>query len=243
MRPIGTLLLLIKACEAVFAQPGSAPAKKINTHWDKPAPVSKVFQESKGACAAQGSGGDTATNLRKNRTDLLPAPHDVTWAAINSLRFPAADRSRLSWTSAQLKQIQPFEGVALRVVAYLSHQVKVETEGSGEATNCDSIEPTEVDWHIYLTEKPKQPIGKAVIIETTPRVRAAHHWDNKVLARWVDTNQPVRVSGFLMLDPEHRDVVGTERSTVWEIHPITKIEVCKTATCQESEWADLDTVH
>ena len=222
---------------------GSAPSTTIDSSWEKPAPVSKSFEGSEGTCADQGDGGDTATNLRKNRIDPLPTVHDVTWAAINSLAFPAAKPSRLSWTPAQLAQIKPVEGVALRVVAFLSHQVKVETEGKGESTNCHFTQPEDVDWHIYLTEHPNEPIAKAVIVETTPRARAGHTWDPKVLGRWVNKDTPVRISGFLMLDPEHRDMIGSARSTVWEIHPIMKIEVCNSSSCGESDWADLDSVH
>jgi hypothetical protein len=221
---------------------GSAPATAIDKSWEKPDPVSKSFEGSEGACADKGDGGDSATNLRKNRVDPLPAAHDVAWSAINSLAFPAAKPSRLSWTPAQLAQIKPFEGVSLRVVAFLSHQVKVETEGRGESTNCHFTQPEDVDWHVYLTEHPNEPIAKAVIIETTPRIRVGHKWDPKVLERWVNKDTPVRVSGFLMLDPEHRDMIGSARSTVWELHPVMKIEVCKSTSCTESEWADLDTV-
>jgi len=38
-----------------------------------------------------------------------------------------------------------------------------------------------------------------------------------------------------MLDPEHRNMVGKYRGTIWEIHPITKIEVFK-----DGQWVDLD---
>jgi len=48
--------------------------------------------------------------------------------------------------------------------------------------------------------------------------------------------QPVRMSGWLMLDPEHQDMINSGlRSTLWEIHPITKIEVFK-----DGQWVDLD---
>src|SRR5579872_941314 len=105
---------------------GGAAASEIDGSWDKPAPVKKTFTGSEGACPDKGDGGDTATNLRKNRVDPLPAPHDVTWAAINTLTYPAAKPSRLSWTPSELAQIKPYEGVALRVVGFLSQQVKVE---------------------------------------------------------------------------------------------------------------------
>ncbi len=225
---------------------GTAPegiATVISSSWSKPAPVSKAFEGSEGTCADSGDGGDTATNLRKNRIDPLPATHDVTWSAINTLAYPAAKPSRLNWTPGQLAQIEPFEGAPLRVVAYLSHQVKVETEGKGESTNCHFTQPEDVDWHIYLTEHPNEPISKAVIVETTPRIRAGHNWDPAQLQKWVNQDKPVRITGFLMLDPEHRDVVGTQRGTVWEIHPIMKIELCDSSVCAEGDWKDLDTVH
>jgi hypothetical protein len=35
----------------------------------------------------------------------------------------------------------------------------------------------------------------------------------------------VRISGWLMMDPEHPDQIGNTRGTIWEIHPIMQIEV------------------
>jgi hypothetical protein len=42
-----------------------------------------------------------------------------------------------------------------------------------------------------------------------------------------DSPDPVRISGWLLLDPVHKGHLGVYRSTLWEIHPITKIEVFK----------------
>jgi hypothetical protein len=58
---------------------------------------------------------------------------------------------------------------------------------------------------------------------------------NRRLARWVNTDLPVRISGWLLLDPEHRAHLGKYRSTLWEIHPITRIEVF-----DGKNWIDLD---
>ena len=39
-----------------------------------------------------------------------------------------------------------------------------------------------------------------------------------------------------MVDPEHQDMINSGlRSTLWEIHPITKIEVFK-----DGQWVNLD---
>jgi len=45
----------------------------------------------------------------------------------------------------------------------------------------------------------------------------------------------VRISGWLMLDPEHRNHLNKYRGTLWEVHPITRIEVQ-----QDSTWVLLD---
>jgi hypothetical protein len=45
----------------------------------------------------------------------------------------------------------------------------------------------------------------------------------------------VRISGWLVYDFEHFGVIGTRRATVWEVHPITVIEVQ-----QNGQWIDLD---
>ena len=36
---------------------------------------------------------------------------------------------------------------------------------------------------------------------------------------------PVRISGWTMLDPEHPDQVGKTRGTIWEIHPVMRLDV------------------
>lgn len=87
----------------------------------------------------------------------------------------------------------------------------------------------------------------AIVVETTPRIRQQHsNWTANRLKPWTFmigssentgyNEQPVRISGWLMVDPEHQDMINKGlRSTQWEIHPITKIEVLK-----DGQWVDLD---
>lgn len=88
-----------------------------------------------------------------------------------------------------------------------------------------------------LTADPGEGESVAIIVETTPRIRALHpKWTVQNLKPWTGTGQEVRISGWLMLDPEHEDMIHEGlRSTLWEIHPITKIEVLK-----NGQWVDLD---
>jgi hypothetical protein len=62
-------------------------------------------------------------------------------------------------------------------------------------------------------------------VETTPRTRPQHTWTTNMLTALVDSTTPVLISGWLMYDSEHIGAIGTQRAAVWEVHPITKIEV------------------
>jgi hypothetical protein len=98
-----------------------------------------------------------------------------------------------------------------------------------------------------LTDDVGQGENVAIIVETTPRVRRQHtQWTTARLKPWTAhigskanasyNQQPVRISGWLMLDPEHQDMIDEGlRSTLWELHPITKIEVW-----DDGQWVDLD---
>jgi hypothetical protein len=231
---------------------GNAPAKAVSSDWDKPAPQDNTFHSAEGDCGETGDGGDTDTNKRKNRIDVPSAYHPVTWDAINTLAYPhGAPKSRMDWTPDQLGQILTFEGAALSVEGYL-YKVKVESTSpsaatGGESTNCHARLANDVDWHMPLTAHVGEGQDVAIVVETTPRVRQGHpNWTTARLKPWTGhvgsqansnyNQQKVRISGWLMLDPEHQDMInGGLRSTLWEIHPITRIEVWN-----NNQWVDLD---
>jgi hypothetical protein len=232
--------------------PEGASTTTISPDWDKPAPQVASFASDEGTCGETGDGGDTDTNRRKNRTDVPPSYHAVTWNAINTLDYAKhAPKSRMDWTSAQLATVTPVEGAEITVEGYL-YTVKVESSSAsspsgGESTNCHAHLANDVDWHMPLTANLGDGEDVAIIVETTPRVRRQHaQWTTAHLKPWTShigrtanasyNKQKVRISGWLMLDPEHQNMI-TEglRSTLWEIHPITKIEVWN-----NSQWVDLD---
>jgi hypothetical protein len=230
--------------------PPGTPADSVSADWDKPDPQDSVFHGQEGDCAETGDGGDSDTNARKNRTDVPSTYHPVTWNAINSLQVPRAKRSRMDWTQAQLDVIAPFEGAAVTVQGFLI-KVKPETSSAsshgGETTNCHAHLAPDVDWHMPLTANLREQQDVAIVVETTPRIRQQHsNWTVDRLKPWTFmigssentsyNEQPVRISGWLMVDPEHQDMINSGlRSTLWEIHPITKIEVLK-----DGQWVDLD---
>ena len=51
----------------------------------------------------------------------------------------------------------------------------------------------------------------------------------------MDSSTLVRISGWLMYDFEHVGAIGTQRAAVWEVHPVTRIQVQRSG-----QWIDLD---
>lgn len=211
----------------------STAASAISPDWDKPDPVAGDFQSEDGTCGPAGNGADTPTNLRKNRTDVPNSYHEVSFNVVATLPYPSpAPTQRIKWSSQQLDEIRPYEGVAVSVVGYIA-AVKVEGK---ESTNCGWTKPSEVDWHVPLVGQAGQGEPNAIVVETTPRIRFFHpKWTVAVLKQYQANQTPVRISGWLMFDPDHPKHLGKYRTTLWEVHPITKIEASV-----NGQWVDLD---
>jgi hypothetical protein len=230
-------------------RPGS-PTWEVQPAWPAPDPQTSTVSTSVGACPAGGlaHGGaearDTFTNARKNRVDVPREVHPVSFAGMVGLWSPAEHhRFFPSFSAARRDSLRSFAGRGVRVEGYLAD---VTPEGK-EQTNCGAKGPAEVDWHMYLVEHRGDSVRRSVIVEAGPRVRPAHPaWTLKGLQALLRTDR-VRISGWLLFDPEHFDAVdgyvtaqGTPakkpwRATLWEVHPVTKIEVCRTG-----RWTDLD---
>jgi len=207
-------------------------------------------------CAAAGAGGDSATNSWKNRSDSAASYHPVSWAALAALPFPHNRlKHRADWSAGALDSLARFEGLPVSVEGFLSG-VKQELPGKkngvqqpGETTNCGAFLAGQVDWHIYLTQAPAQPHYLAIVVEATPRVRPQHPgWTLARVKAVSNAGDSVRISGWLMFDPEHWDqmyrydvtnpaTASKYRFTLWEIHPVTRIEVRR-----QGAWLSLDSL-
>jgi hypothetical protein len=202
------------------------PTDAISDQWGKGKPNKITFHGKEGDCAFNGNGFDPDQYALKNRTDAPDSYHWVTWSAIDTLKVPEhAPMHRKDWTAAQLAVIEPFESIP-------------QNGGSGEGTNCKFNQTGDVDTHIAVVEKAGDGEADSIVVEFTPRFLKKHpNWTRAKLAPWLDSENPVRVSGWLMLDPDHAAHLGKYRDTLWEIHPITKFEVFK-----DGKFVDLDDV-
>lgn len=185
----------------------------------KPTPVDSAF----GDCGPAGSQPDYVLNAKKNRVDE-GTWRDTPLSVIARLPWPreAALRFRNQWTSGEQRAVARYEGAPVRVEGYL---LGVRLEGR-EPPNCYSNEPGERDFHLWLGENADASRKDAIVVEITPRVRVSHRaWTGKRLRAVVRSRERVRVSGWLMLDQMHPELVGGNRRTLWEVHPILAIDV------------------
>src|ERR1700687_5600393 len=195
----------------------------------KPKPLLRSFN----GCPPEGDGGDPDLNRLKNRVDdgqYVAAPFE----AVVQLDWPKTieRRRRADWTADDNAIVSKYEGIPVSIEGYVAG---ARQEGP-ESPNCHGADPLFKDFHVWLTKNPAEDRTQSIVVEMTPALRAQHHnWTTLLLGRIVRDKDSVRVSGWLMLDPEHPDQVGKTRGTIWEIHPIMRFEVE-----EHGRWVALD---
>jgi hypothetical protein len=195
----------------------------------KPQPVNAAFR----GCPPEGDGGDPALNRLKNRIDegnYMTTAFD----AIAQLQWPKAveRRNRAKWSASDRDAVARYEGIPVSVEGYLAAS---RLEGP-ESPNCHGADAEFRDFHIWLTKTAGDDRQGSIVVETTPPVRDKHpNWRTDLLGQIARKDQRVRISGWLLLDPEHPDQVGKTRGTIWEVHPVMKIEVL-----DGDSWTNID---
>lgn len=195
----------------------------------KPTPVSPGFE----GCPPEGDGGDRELNRLKNRVDSA-AWKSTPFETMLGLSWPpsVSRRARAEWSARDSIAIARHEGLPVTVEGYF---VGAKQEGP-ESPNCHGADRTFRDWHIWLAETPGKDRRRSIVVETTPAVRATHpDWSIATIHKLVRDSTPVRVSGWLLFDQEHPEQLGRTRGTLWEIHPVMRIEIK-----QSGRWKVLD---
>jgi hypothetical protein len=183
-------------------------------------------------CPDQGSATSNdkkILNKLKNRIKPPPSPTKMTSAEINAL--PTKEKAK----------VNTLQNRGVVVEGFL---VAAKQQGA-ESTNCGEG-GANADYHLWLVDSEDQvdltdndtiraSKGISTVIEITPRWRKVNPgWSLKTLNRLIKQKAKFRVTGWLMLDPEHPDQIGQTRGSIWEIHPITKIEVLN-----GSKWVEI----
>lgn len=221
------------------------PASSILTTWEKPRPIGETFVTSTGRrCKAEGAdGGDWRTNFRKNRADAPSSSHAVIWDALadtSALPFARGglSRNRKDWTAEEAADVARYEGIPITVTGFI---VVIKPQSSNtEDTNCSFTGEANTDWHVAFHGSPNGIERTSVVIEPTPRWKKRHpNWRRPNLRSYEADRRAdgdsVRITGFLFYDPSHANHLKTLRISMWEIHPITRIEIFRTGV-----WVNID---
>lgn len=174
-------------------------------------------------CPPWGHGGDPQATLLKDRIDRPPHPRLFTATQFLKLRWPGVvSRKALPmarWSRRDRQVAFRHEGMGATLEGYL---IGLDV-GASEPCNCGG--KGGYDWHLWIAPSYKSSRKAAIITETTPRVRAREKdfpW--KTLAVLAAEAKKVRVTGWIFLDNDHQ-LHETDRRTLWEIHPITRVDV------------------
>jgi hypothetical protein len=222
---VGTILLVMTSSSTSYA----SHKHHHRRHRQHPSIViphrPRLKEEWYKGCPPWGSHGpDVLQDLLRNRIGrashpraipfhkfaALPWPRDVTLKHIPTARWSRKDR----------RKIYRYLGEAVSVVGYLTDVYL----GPPEPANCNG--KAGYDWHLQLGSSPHTALGDTVVTEATPRVRAREHGFR--LQRMLLLHQhhaKVRITGWLFLDSGHAHDIENSRITLWEVHPVTRVDV------------------
>src|SRR5439155_6871821 len=137
---------------------------------------------------------------------------------------------RERWPNSLLEETASWENRGASVEGYLQ---RLKLMGP-ESCNCRSEERR--DYHLWLGSSPDTDRTGSIVCEVSPRTMPHHaSWRLRILGRLAQDKARVRISGWLMWDPDHPAELGKTRGTLWEIHPVHRIEVYS-----GGRWKDLD---
>jgi len=181
-------------------------------------------------------------NKKKNRIDESSKYQLIGIERLKQLQWPrsVSNRKRTDWTDEETKVVSQDEGIPVVVQGYLvqthsEHGVDGAERQEPESCNCGRSELTYADFKLWIVDVPDGTKLNSVVAEITPRIRKNHtQWTIRNFGYIARDRLVVRVYGWLLLDQYEVAEIGSARSTLWEIHPVTEIEVR-----QDGKWKTL----
>jgi len=226
------MLLVLSLLLAVIFSPFSPTAYAAKK---KTAPCVKTLAK----CPDKGCGGDPELNKQKSRKDSPSPAEDSTIAKIIGLNKTSPNSWKRSNDRQDLTKLG--EGTGVVVTGYLIH---AKLTGAPESCNCFLTGLANNDFHLNIVPAKTSTMKQSLVIEMSP-VSRNPNWKLPSLQALADTKTYVRVTGWQLLDTQHIHFQSMPRATAWEIHPVTKFEVCqgtKTECDAGNKWKALETL-
>jgi len=189
------------------------------------------------SCPPEGKGGDPLANLQKNR-DTAPTSFEEMDVPQFLARYTPdlhTPKNRAQFTAPQQQAIEPRELEGITLSGYLL----MAKQGAVESANCNDKKRRIFRLWIARIPETHKKLAKveraqAVIVEPTPLWQARHpSWRLRTLEKLAKQGAKMRISGWAYYDPEHPAELGKARGTLWEVRPVTKIEVWNNDHWQE----------
>jgi len=169
---------------------------------------------------------DTFSQLQSAAVELVDQGADI----------PPPERDKIK--SIETAEGTVGEGSLVRLVAFLSEGKP--HANTGESVNCNLKSEENNDLHISVTERKSGNEFDGIVVEMIPQDRP----DNWTAAQ-VGTlrGKVLLIEGALLYDNMHvtngdanNPLAGQpKRFSLWEIHPITSVKVCKKATVSQCD--------
>ncbi len=225
--------------------------------YPKPAPAALVVDSK---CGIDGAGGDEAVqNAVKNNFCASGTPTTMTITDLQQLQAQVEEDPTIDFGNenkpprhqgpavdrAALQKLGEGKLVSLQAFVVLARQ-----EGP-ESVDCGDQVPDQSafhDIHIELADSAKADECSGVVAEMIPHHRPTT-WTAENVQKVLNAKTMVQVTGQLFFDSSHFPCEGgtppaagnPSRSSLWEIHPIYKFEVCKgDCTSTGGQWIPLD---
>ena len=224
-----------------------------------PAPAQLVIDQQ---CGVQGEAQqpkpETDQNLAKNNF-CAGAAAPITIPQMRTLQAQVQSNSTINFGNSHsatnpgpAKDRSPLRTMGEGELRVLEGYVLIARQEGKEMVNCETTPPdapASHDIHISIVETQNQVHGnecESVVAEMSP-----HHrpdvWNEENVQKVALAHKRVRLTGQLFFDSSHspcsngRAAPGDpHRSSLWEIHPIYKFDVCPKTTCAATEWVSLD---
>ncbi len=161
---------------------------------------------------------DTFSQLQSAAVELVDEGVDI----------PPAERDKIK--SIETAEGTVGEGSRVRLVAFLSEGTP--HANSGESVNCNLKRAANNDIHISVTETKDGSEFEGIVVEMIPQDRPAN-WTSSKLDQL--HGKVLLIEGGLFYDNLHfanadanNPIQGQpKRFSLWEIHPVTSLKVCK----------------
>jgi hypothetical protein len=209
------------------------------------------------------SGAETAENQVKNNF-CAPGSESITIADMIELQKKVESTGTIPFGRDRARPVSRAPGPATDRIplqklgegqgVVLTGYVKSALLGGPETANCGDSrhpnwEPNQVeDIVIKIVASPGDSECSGVVVEMIPYHRPAS-WTTRYVQAVGQAKLKIRVTGQLMFDSQGmpcangKAIAETDKSTrtsLWEVHPVYKFEVCPKGDCGSTGWMPLE---